>query len=71
MSLPLAGTVMLNPNLKDAPSIMIQYPEYVEGIAAYPDESKILKLGRSMSTVKCCWCCLAIVWINVHAESHQ
>ncbi|KAL5491745.1 hypothetical protein EMCRGX_G017097 [Ephydatia muelleri] len=44
------GTVMLNPNLKDAPSIMIQYPEYAEGIPAYPDETKILELGRSMST---------------------
>ncbi|KAL5491772.1 hypothetical protein EMCRGX_G017129 [Ephydatia muelleri] len=45
------GTVMLNPNLKDAPSIMIQYPEYAEGIPAYPDETKILELGRNLPAI--------------------
>lgn len=36
---------MLNPNVEDSPSIVIQYPEYPEGIPAYPDMAKILELA--------------------------
>lgn len=44
-TLTCAGTVMLNPNVEDSPSIVIQYPEFPEGIATYPDMAKILELA--------------------------
>ena len=42
------GTVMLNPNFQDSPSIMIQYFDY--GAAkpiAYPDHSDVLQLAAN------------------------
>ena len=43
---------MLNPNVEDSASIIIQYPEYPEGIPAYPDMAKILELaGKEVSLV--------------------
>ena len=56
------GTVMLNPNVLDSPSITIQYPEYPEGIPAYPDMAKIYELaGKEMSLVR--WECTYLVII--------
>ena len=42
------GTVMLNPNIQDSPSIMIQYSDYsASKPIAYPDHSDVLQLAAS------------------------
>ena len=42
------GTVMLNPNIQDSPSIMIQYSDYnATQLIAYPDHSDVLQLAAN------------------------
>ena len=42
------GTVMLNPNFQDSPSIMIQYFDYgTSKPIAYPDHSDVLQLAAN------------------------
>ena len=42
------GTVMLNPNIQDSPSIMIVYSDYnTAKPIAYPDHSDVLQLAAN------------------------
>ena len=48
LSLLPIGTVMLNPNFQDSPSIMIQYFDYgATKPIAYPDHSDVLQLAAN------------------------
>jgi len=39
------GTVMLNPNTQDSPSIMIQFKDYDVGSISYPDLDVVLEVA--------------------------
>ena len=46
------GTVMLNPNTQDSPSIMIRYKEYAEKPIVFPKLEAILEVAsREMDAV--------------------
>lgn len=52
---PCSGTVILNPNIQDSPSIMVRYKEFAENPVVFPKLEAVLEVAsKEMASVSTC-----------------